>query len=132
MRAPLLLLFALACSSGESGSAPPETPTSEATGDSPEPETQNTEPEAELEPESDPGEQRLDPATGFDQGCSTDADCVIATDPCARASAVHRDRQQAFRDQFANRRYRCARHEYPAEPVAYCRDSRCVGVVPAP
>lgn len=129
MRAPLLLLFALACSSGE---GPPDTPTV-ATAESPEleiPATDDSEENDEFAPEPNPGERMLDPATGFAEGCSTDADCVIATDPCARASAVHRERQQAFQDQFRGRRYRCARHEYPADPVAYCRDSRCVGIIP--
>jgi len=131
----LVLALALACSSSEGAGASPE-PTAEATGDdSPEPEAQaetaNAEQAVELPaPELNAGEQTLDAARGFDEGCASDADCVIATDPCARAFAVHRDRQEAFHAQFAGRRYRCAMHEYPSDPVAHCRESRCVGVVP--
>ncbi len=134
---PLVLALAFACSSSESGSAPPETPSAEVTREPPEPEAEpeQSEPEGEpaepelFQPEAS-GEPSLEPAPGYDHGCEADTDCVIATDPCARAFAVHRDRESAFRDQFRGRQYRCPMAEYPSEPVAHCREGRCVGVVP--
>ncbi len=100
--------------------------------DDPPPQTGNGESAAEDDTSvgTEPG-NRLQPAPDrFAEGCSTDADCVIESDPCGYAQAILGSRRDDYQEGFQGVAYDCPPVEYPVAPVASCSQGRCIGRVP--
>ncbi len=95
---------------------PPQTPESAAVDDTP----IGTEPGNRLQPAPD----------RFAEGCSSDTDCVIESDPCGYAQSILASERDEYQEGFEGVAYDCPPVEYPTDPVAACSAGRCVGHVP--